>query len=155
MLRADVDDRTERERDASQLIEILLDVQEEHKYLPEDVLREVARRLQVPLIEVYRVANFYKAFSLQPQGKHLLTVCLGTACHVKGAPKLVDEAGRLLRVSPGETTEDGLFTLEAVNCLGACALSPVAIIDGKYYEHVTPRKLRSIVNTTRKQEQEG
>jgi NADH:ubiquinone oxidoreductase subunit E len=136
-----------REGDGSQLVEVLLDIQEKYKYLPEDMLREVSRRLNLPLIEVFRVANFYRAFSLSPQGEHLLTVCLGTACHVRGAPKLIDEACRILNIAPGDTTNDGKFTLETVHCLGACALSPVAIIDGKYYEHVTPGKLRSIIGS--------
>jgi NADH-quinone oxidoreductase subunit E len=143
----------DRENDSSQLIEVLLDIQEKFRYLPEDMLREVSVRMKVPLIEVYRVANFYKAFSLNPQGRHLLTVCNGTACHVKGSPKLVDEAQTLLGLNPGETSADGEFTLETVNCVGACALSPVAILDGQYYEHVTPSRLRAILESVRKKQE--
>ena len=88
----------------------------------------------VPLIEVFRLANFYKAFSLQPRGRHLLTVCTGTACHVRGAPRMLDEVVAELQVEPGETTADRAFTVETVNCLGACALGPVVVIDGKYHD---------------------
>ncbi len=133
-----------------ELIEVLQDVQESYGYLPEEVLRVVSDRLEAPLIEVFRVANFYKAFTLKPRGKHLLTVCLGTACHVRGAPKFLDEVLSQLRVSPGETTEDGEFTVETVNCLGACALGPIAVLDGKYYDHMTAAKLRILIQHVRK-----
>lgn len=139
-------DRTSR----LELIEVLQDVQTSYNYLPEDVLRQVSERLDTPLIEVFRVANFYKAFTLKPRGKHLLTVCTGTACHVKGAPKFLDEVLGQLNIKPGESTEDGEFTVETVNCLGACALSPVVILDGKYYEHMTPGKLRELISGVRK-----
>lgn len=132
-----------------ELIEVLQDVQEEYNYLPEEVLRVVSDRLTVPLIEVFRVANFYKAFTLKPRGKHLLTVCLGTACHVRGAPKFLDEVLGQLKVGPSETTEDGEFTVETVNCLGACALGPVVVLDGKYYDHMTTQKLRNLIQQTR------
>lgn len=128
-----------------ELIEALQDIQAACKYLPEDALRTVSEKLNVPLIEVFRVANFYKAFTLKPRGKHLMTVCLGTACHVRGAPKFLDQVSGQLHIRPGETTEDGEFTLEAVNCLGACALGPVVILDGKYYDHMTSFKLRSLI----------
>lgn len=128
-----------------ELIEILQDIQSQYNYLPEDALMTVAEELNVPPIEVFRVANFYKAFALKPRGRHLLTVCMGTACHVRGAPKFVDEVLGQLKVKPGETTEDGEFTVETVNCLGACALGPVVIIDGKYHKYMTPGKLRSLI----------
>jgi len=131
-----------------ELIEVLQDVQHSYNYLPEEVLREVSERLDTPLIEVFRVANFYKAFTLKPRGKHLLTVCMGTACHVKGAPRFLDEVLGQLNIKPGETTEDGEFTVETVNCLGACALSPVVILDGTYHKHMTPAKLRALIQKT-------
>jgi NADH:ubiquinone oxidoreductase subunit E len=134
-----------RERSPSQLIETLQDIQEIYNYLPEDTLRLTSKKLNVPLIEVFRVANFYKAFTLKPRGKHLLTICMGTACHVRGAPKLADEVLGQLNVKPGGTTQDREFTVETVNCLGACALGPVVILDGKYYEHMTSAKLRSLI----------
>ena len=134
----------------SELIEILHEVQAECGYLPERALREASERLDVPLIEVFRVANFYKAFTLSPRGKHLITVCTGTACHVRGAPRLLDDLSGQLGVCAGETTADMAFTVEAVNCLGACALGPVVVLDGEYYEHMTPGKLRELIETTRK-----
>ena len=102
----------------------------------------VSEALDVPLIEVFRLANFYKAFSLKPRGRHLITVCEGTACHVQGSPRLVEEVLTQLEVEAGETTPDGAFTVETVNCVGACALAPVVIIDGQYHDHMTAGKLR-------------
>lgn len=139
----------DREKTSSQLIEVLQDVQEIYNYLPEEALRAVSKKLEVSLIEVFRVANFYKAFTLKPRGKHLLTVCMGTACHVRGAPKFLDEVLGQLGVKPGETTADGQFTIETVNCLGACALGPVVVIDGQYYDHMTSGKLRGLIQKTR------
>jgi len=138
----------------SELIEVLQDIQSECGHLPEPMLREAADRLNVPLIEVFRVASFYKSFSLVPRGRHLVTVCTGTACHVRGASWLLDELQGQLNVTAGETTEDGMFTVEAVNCLGACALGPVVVVDGKYHDHMTPMKLRDLIETTRKQHSE-
>ena len=138
----------------SELIEVLQDIQSQCGYLPEQALREAAEKLDVPLIEVYRVAHFYKSFTLTPRGKHLITVCTGTACHVRGAPWLLDELSSQLKVWPGETTEDGMFTIEAVNCLGACALGPVVVVDGRYYDHMTPAGLRGLIETTRQQDSE-
>lgn len=134
-----------KKKSSRELIEVLQNLQETHDYLPEKELRAVSEKLEVPIIEVFRVANFYKAFTLKPRGKHLLTVCMGTACHVRGAPKLADEVLGQLNVKPGETTEDGEFTVEIVNCLGACALGPVVVLDGKYYDNMTPRKLRLLL----------
>lgn len=141
-----VDTLLKNRNSRSELIEVLQDVQQAYKYLPEDVLRQVSERLDTPIIEVFRVANFYKAFTLKPRGKHVLTVCMGTACHVKGAPRFLDEVLGQLNIKPGETTEDNEFTVETVNCLGACALSPVVILDGEYHEHMTPGKLRSLIS---------
>ena len=134
------------------LVEALQDVQEAEGYVSEDSMRSVSERLRVPLIEVYRVANFYRAFSLQPRGRHMITACMGTACHVRGAPRMLDEVAGQLGIQPGETTEDQLFTVEAVNCLGACALGPVVVVDGVYHHHMTPGKLRKLVNSLRRQE---
>lgn len=128
------------------LIEVLHDIQSACGYLPEDALKAVSTRLETPLIEVFRVASFYKAFKLKPVGKHLLTLCMGTACHVRGADKLVDEVTGQFDIAPGETTPDGQLTLETVNCLGACALGPVAILDGKLHDHVSYAKLRALLS---------
>ncbi len=138
----------------SQLIEVLQDVQESEGYISETAMNMVAAGLGVPLIEVYRVANFYKAFSLKPRGRHLIVVCMGTACHVRGAPRMLDEVLGQLNVEPGETTEDGAFTVERVNCLGACALGPVVVLDGVYHDHMTPGKLRKLIQSVRRADAE-
>jgi len=140
-----------RTKSCCELIEVMQDVQEAYDYLPEEILKGVSKELEVPLIEVFRVANFYKTFTLKPRGEHLLTVCMGTACHVKGAPKFLDEVLGQLDVAPGETTEDGKFTVETVNCLGACALGPIVVLDGKYHKHMTSATLRNLIQKTRKQ----
>ncbi len=127
------------------LVSILQDIQSERHYLPEDALRVVARQLDLPPIQVYGVATFFKAFSLKPRGKHIVSVCLGTACHVRGAPAVLDEVKRRLGIEPGETTEDMVFTLETVNCLGACALGPIVVVDGKYHGGTTPGKVKKIL----------
>lgn len=125
------------ENNQEALIMILQDIQGEYKYLPEPALREVSSRLSVPLSQVYGVATFYKAFSLQPRGKHLIQVCCGTACHVKGAPQIVDRLERTLGIKCGETTKDKKFTLETVRCVGACALAPVVMIGEDTYGRLT------------------
>ena len=141
-----------RGSDPFDIMEILQDIQAAYHYLPEEALSRVSETMGVPLIEVFRLANFYKAFSLKPRGRHLITVCMGTACHVRNSPRFLDEVRRRLSVEPGGTTLDGEFTLETVNCLGACALAPVVIMDGKYYEHMTPAKLGSLLGAVRVQE---
>ena len=111
------------------LIAILLDIQTEHAYLPAEALRHVAAELDIPLIDVVGLATFYRAFSLKPRGRHLVTVCLGTACHVRGGAKILSEFEKRLAVEPGETTPDNQFTLETVACLGCCAIGPVVVVD--------------------------
>ena len=137
-----------------QLIEALQDIQTHCGYVSEEAMRTVSAMLPVPLIEVYRVANFYTAFTLEPRGRHLITVCDGTACHVRGAPRMLDELRGQLGVQPGQTTEDGLFTVETVNCLGACALGPIVVSDGVYHNHMTPGKLRGLIESIRTQDSE-
>ena len=137
-----------------QLIEVLQDVQESYGYIPEEAMREISQALGVPLIEVYRVASFYKAFRLKPGGKYSITICNGTACHVRGAGLLMDQAVSTLGVEPGDVTDDGLFSIEQVNCLGACAMGPIAAENGTYLHHLTPAKLRKYINSLREQEKE-
>lgn len=127
------------------LIPSLLEVQKALNYLPPEAMTMVADRLKVPMIQVYQVASFYKAFSLEPRGKHIITVCMGTACHVRGSERLVDQVERVLAIKPGETTSDYQFTLEAVNCLGTCALGPVMVIDGKYYGNMVSSKVERVL----------
>ena len=137
-----------------QLIEVLQDVQERFGYISEEAMKIISEELGVPIMEVYRVASFYKAFSLTPRGKNTLTICMGTACHVRGAKLLPNQVRGQLGVSAGETTKDGQFTVEHVNCLGACALGPVAVLNGVYYHHTTPGKLRTLIDSTHKKEME-
>ncbi len=144
-----------RRSQPQQLIEALQDVQKLFGYVPQESMVTLSRELGVPLIEVYRVASFYKAFSLEPRGKHVITVCLGTACHVRGAGRLADQVTGQLEVEPGGTTSDGLFTVECVNCLGACALGPVVVLDGVYHDQMTPRKVRRLIESVRTAEAES
>ena len=129
-----------------QLISILQDVQAEFYYLPKEALVQVSDSMGIPLSRVYSVATFFKAFSLKPRGKHLIHVCLGTACHVRGAPKVLEQIERSLRINRGETTSDFKFTLETVNCMGCCALGPVVRIDGKYFGQMRSDKIDPILN---------
>jgi NADH:ubiquinone oxidoreductase subunit E len=132
-----------------QLVEVLQDIQDAFGYVSQDAMKAVAKELGVPVIEVYRVARFYKAFSLKPEVEHVITVCTGTACHVRGSDLLIDQVKGQLKVEPGNTTEDGLFTLKCVNCLGACALAPVVVKNGTYHDHMTPGSIRKIIDTAR------
>jgi len=132
------------------LISILQDIQSEYHYLPEDALRAVASQLDLPLIQVCGVATFFKAFSLKPRGEHMVSVCLGTACHVRGAPAALDEVERQLGIKAGETTEDMRYSLETVNCLGACALGPIVVVDGKYHGQMSPGKVKKVLRERRK-----
>lgn len=132
-------------RDGKLLISVLEDIQEHYNYLPEEVLPEVSKKLKIPLRDVYGVATFYNAFRLKPCGKHIISVCLGTACHVRGGRRVAEKLENCLNIKAGENTEDMQFTLETVNCLGACALGPVMVVDGKYYGNMTPAKVESIL----------
>lgn len=119
--------------DRGGLITILEDIQNKYGFLPEEALRIVAEEMGVSLVDVYGIATFYKSFSLEPRGKHLISVCLGTACHIRGGPEIAEEFERNLEIRSGETSEDKEFTLETVNCLGACALGPIVVVDGHYF----------------------
>jgi NADH:ubiquinone oxidoreductase subunit E len=139
-------------RDESSLVAILQDINEEFKYLPENILSYISIKLGIPLSQIYNMATFYKAFSLKPRGKHIITVCLGTACHVRGAPRILEELKRILKIKEGETTEDKLFTLETVNCLGACALGPIVVVDNKYHGQMTIRKTSKLIERMKETE---
>jgi len=128
--------------DRGGLIAVLEEIQARYGYLPEEALRVVSEQTGRSLVDVYGIATFYRAFSLVPRGKHLVCACLGTACHVRGAPRVVEEFERQLGIEVGQTTPDGQFTLETVNCLGACALGPVVVIDGDYYSKVRRSQVR-------------
>lgn len=129
------------------LVSILQGISSHYNYLPENALRYVSRQLDVPLSLIYRIATFYTAFSLKPRGKHIVTVCMGTACHVKGAARVMRAAEKHLRVEPGETTGDMMFTLEAVRCLGCCGLAPVMTVGEDLHGHVSEAKVRGMLST--------
>ena len=133
------------ERDPAALLAILQDIQDEENYLPKEVVTSVAKQLGVSLARVYSLATFFSSFSLEPRGKHICTVCMGTACHVRGAPKLVDHVSREFDVPAGGTTSDMNLTLETVNCVGACALGPLVILDKEYHGNMTPAKLDKVL----------
>ncbi|MDY6834042.1 MAG: NAD(P)H-dependent oxidoreductase subunit E [Chloroflexota bacterium] len=135
--------------DRGLLISLLQDIQEVYNYLPEEALLKVSEALDIPKSQVFSVATFFKAFSLEPRGQHLVTVCLGTACHVRGGQRMVEKLERDLDIKAGETTEDFSFTLETVNCLGCCALGPVLVVDGKYESRVDSAKLDQIIKRYR------
>ena len=132
--------------DESNLIQVLLEIQKENNWLTEDALKLVSEKLGLPLSRVYRVATFYKAFSLAPRGRHTISVCLGTACQVRGAPRLLDKVIDTLKIRPGETTPDLKFTLVTVNCLGCCAMGPVMVVDDTYYSTPTAREIEQVVS---------
>jgi len=130
--------------DKSALIQILLDVQSEFSWLPEEAISQVSKRLSVPQRQLYHIGTFYKAFSLVPRGRHSVTVCLGTACHVRGAPTLLDRVKEKLHIHPGQTSKDMKFSLNTVNCLGCCALGPVLVVDGAYHGKPAQADLQQI-----------
>jgi NADH:ubiquinone oxidoreductase subunit E len=131
------------------LITILEEIQAKYSYLPEEALRIVAQKTGRSLVDIYGVATFYKAFSLTPRGKHLISVCLGTACHVRGGQGIASEFQRQLGIKASGTTSDNEITLETVNCLGACALGPIVVVDGHYFSNVTQGKVKEIIHKAR------
>ena len=133
----------------SGLTNILQNIQDEYNYLPPQAMERVAVKMDLPLSQVLHVATFYKAFSLEPRGEHLITVCLGTACHVRGGVRLVEQIERLLKIRAGGTTSDMQFTLETVNCVGSCALGPVMIVDGEYYGKMVSSKVERVLKKYR------
>jgi len=129
------------------LIGILQDVQRLENYLPRETLEYIGRKIEVPLSRIHYIATFYKSFSLKPRGKHIVKVCLGTACHLNGAGQNLEQIERILAVGEGETTADRMFSLETVNCVGTCALAPVTVVDEDYYGAVTPGKVEKMLST--------
>jgi NADH-quinone oxidoreductase subunit E len=132
-------------RTPSSLIPILQKIQKRFGYLPPEALEEVARHLEVPLSRVYGVATFYAQFSLRPKGEHSVRVCLGTACHVRGAPQVLEELVRQLQVGEDGLSRDGTISLETVRCLGACALGPVVVVNGTYWGRMSPARVETLV----------
>ena len=135
------------QHDKSLLVDILQDIQAETGYLPKEVLEETGKGLGIPLSRVYSVATFFKAFSLKPRGRYLINVCLGTACHVRGADKVVEKIEKELGIKRGETTPDLKFTLETVNCVGACALGPIVVVGEDYHGEMTAETVGSVLKS--------
>lgn len=133
------------------LIGVLLDIQEEHGYLPEQELEKTAKEYGVPIADLFSLAMFYNAFSLKPKGRHVVRICMGTACHVRGSNKILDRLKQELNINAGETTADGSVTLETVNCVGACALGPLIIIDSKYHTKMSPEKTETVIKSYSKE----
>lgn len=135
------------EAKSNALIQILLEIQRENRWLPKKALTRVGERLVVPLSQIYQITTFYKAFSLVPKGQHMVTVCTGTACHVRGAPRILDRAQELINIGPGDTSSDLKFSLETVNCLGCCALGPVVVVDGEYHGRLSPGQVKNVLES--------
>ncbi len=130
--------------DESALIQVLLDIQRENNWLTKDALMWVSQKLGVPLTQIYYVATFYKAFSLVPRGRHTCQVCVGTACQVRGAPRLLDKVTDTLKIKAGETSSDMRFSVDTVNCVGCCAIGPVLVVDDVYYGNPSTKEIRQI-----------
>jgi NADH-quinone oxidoreductase subunit E len=128
------------------LIQLLLEIQHELNWIPPEAIIRINKRMKIPVSEIYRVASFYTALSLKPRGLHLVRVCSGTACYVRGGPRILDSVERTLKIRAGETTKNGKFTLETVNCLGCCALGPVVEIDGQYHGKLSPSTVEKLLS---------
>ena len=139
----------------SAILSILQDVQAKEKYLPKEALEYIGEKLHIPLNKIYRIATFYRAFSLSPRGKHEVCVCMGTACHVRGAQRIIDQVKLALDIRPGEMTKDRNFTLETVNCLGVCAAGPVVAIDGQYFGKMSSAKVDGTLKKFRSDKKKG
>ncbi|HOS69228.1 MAG TPA: NADH-quinone oxidoreductase subunit NuoE [Bacillota bacterium] len=133
------------ERDRKHILAMLQDIQREYNHIPREAMNVLSEQLDVPLCKLYGIATFYKSLSLRPKGRNIIKVCDGTACHIRSSQLIMDELEKLLGIKPGETSRDGEFTLETVNCLGSCAIAPVMVINETYYGKVTPAKLRDII----------
>ena len=131
--------------DPSSLIQVLLEIQAEHRWLPKRALAKVSTTLNVPLSRIQHITTFYKAFSLVPKGRHQIHVCTGTACHVRGAGRVLEVVEGVTGLKPGLTDRDFKFSLETVNCVGCCALGPVMVIDGEYHGKMAPTKSQDVL----------
>lgn len=156
MTRSEIDAIIDRyEGRASSILAILQDIQAREKYLPKETLEHVEERLRVPMNKIYRIATFYRAFSLTPRGLHEIQVCLGTACHVRGGIRIADRLTTELRIHLGETTPDRKFTLETVNCLGVCASGPIMVVDGHYFGKMSSAQVRGVLDQFDEEKKEG
>lgn len=139
----------------SPLMLVLSDTQKEYGYIPLEVQEVISEELNIPVSDIYGVVTFYSFFSLTPKGRYVIGVCLGTACYVKGGQNIIDKFSELLKIRPGQTTEDGLFTLDALRCIGACGIAPAISINGKVYPKVTLSQVKTIIEEYRKKDKEG
>ena len=145
-----MDEVAQKEYSESYLIAVLHKTQELYGYLPEDIMDQIADKMQIPTAHIWGVATFYHYFNLKPVGKHMVSVCMGTACYVKGADKVLDTLKKELGIEVGQTTEDKLFTLQEARCLGACGIAPVIMINDKIYGELDSKKTVSLINQYRK-----
>ena len=141
-------------RDRRHSLAILQDMQRAFSYIPREGFDILARHLNMKTAPLYAMATFYRALSLKPKGRHVIKVCDGTACHIRGAPVLLESLERLLGITAGETTSDGLFTVETVNCLGACAIAPALVVDEQYFSKVKPEEIEGILKNYRERNHE-
>ncbi|MCK4966273.1 NAD(P)H-dependent oxidoreductase subunit E [bacterium] len=142
------------EKKRENLLAVLQDVQENDNYLSKDILKKVAEEFSLPLSEVFSLATYYKAFSLKPKGKYIIFVCMGTACYVRGSEKILQKIETDLGIKTGDTTTDGMFTIETVNCLGACALGPLVVVNNDYYGEMTSAGVKTVLKEYRYREKE-
>jgi NADH-quinone oxidoreductase subunit E len=133
--------------EASSLIQVLLEIQNENHWLPKEIIERVSKKLQIPLTRIYHIASFYKAFSLVPKGRHEVHICMGTACHVKGSDRILEKVQDQTGIKPGETDLDLKFSLETVNCLGCCALGPVMEINGKTHGKISTSETADVLKS--------
>ncbi|GAF71266.1 unnamed protein product [marine sediment metagenome] len=136
---------SESNKDQRELIHMLHDAQKKFGYIPAHSISQISRELKISESEIFGILTFYKAFTLEPRGKYQITVCLGTACHVRGGVQILEEMERKLNIKVGKTTPNRKFTLETVNCLGCCAIGPVVVVNGKYYSNITIKKVDAIL----------
>ncbi|MCG8483778.1 MAG: NADH-quinone oxidoreductase subunit NuoE [Clostridia bacterium] len=132
---------------------MMQDIQKENNYIPKEALACISEYIDTPICKLYGIATFFKAFSLKPKGKYIIKICAGTACHIRSSMTILSELEKQLNVKAGETTTDGLFSLETVNCVGACALAPVVVINEEYYGKVTPQDIKTILQKYKRGEQ--
>ncbi|MFH1824377.1 MAG: NAD(P)H-dependent oxidoreductase subunit E [Candidatus Firestonebacteria bacterium] len=133
------------EKKKENLLAVLQDIQGDKNYLPKEDLKKIAENFSVPLSELFSLATYYKSFSLKPKGKYIILVCMGTACHVRGSERILQQLELKLGIKAGDTTSDGMFSLETVNCLGACALGPLVVVNSKYFGNMTTSKIGRIL----------
>lgn len=136
------------------VVGLLQDIHEAYGYLPEEHLREISTELDIPLSTLFSLATFYTSFRLEPIGKHHVCACVGTACHVRGAPLVVDTIERTLKIKPGQTSDDGSYTFDTVNCLGACALAPLVVVDDDYHGKMDQKKVEKLLSEVGKEEEQ-